>query len=580
MSTKNKLTTSFSKRVVCAIALIALSFTYQNCSGQEIQWYPDLASAKQAATSQNKLLLMHFSAKWCRPCKTLETFVFSSPNIQRGFAENVIAVKLDVDQNTDLVQEYGVTSVPYDVAVTTSGRVVSKRKSPKDASAYSEMLTGLGRITNDLANGDSPALVQNLGELQELMQNQNPKFEGQPTSFTPDSPTHQLPGPSRESAELNRNLKVISNPFTKAQKANRIAHAITPSQNATSQKSPTEKQNVTGRVIAAVPAPVKPQQVTNNQFDPNEFGGDFQVSNSGFVPPAAETDFVPQPPREFIAESQSTPAKKIAIQSLEQTEAESATMRENTGLKTIELQPQSEMVMDNQFNIKTPAQPKQQMAKNPGDYRAKISVPNNDDFAPPKPPATPVASGDVQAKIVVGADNEFDSGHFQRPRTKAMPASASHNDSKLLAPIDPISAGLEMASQTPAQPKYALHGKCPVTLLAETKWVDGDPQWGCVHRNRIYIFSSAENLRTFQQDPDANSPILAGYDPVLFLETGKLVDGLEKHGVFMGKTPNQRIVLFANAQTRSEFQSAPRKYLDVVRQAMSSAGGSSSQILR
>ena len=67
---------------------------------------------------------------------------------------------------------------------------------------------------------------------------------------------------------------------------------------------------------------------------------------------------------------------------------------------------------------------------------------------------------------------------------------------------------------------------------------------------------------------DAFSPILAGYDPVVFEETGRLVDGSEEYGVFMGKAPQQRIVLFASPETRARFQLEPRKYLQTVRQAM------------
>ena len=93
--------------------------------------------------------------------------------------------------------------------------------------------------------------------------------------------------------------------------------------------------------------------------------------------------------------------------------------------------------------------------------------------------------------------------------------------------------------------------------------------------NRVYIFASQENLQLFQSEPDAYSPILAGYDPVIFEETGRLVDGEEEYGVFMGKTPKQRIVLFASPETRARFQLEPRRYLQSVRQAMDKSSSSS-----
>ena len=116
--------------------------------------------------------------------------------------------------------------------------------------------------------------------------------------------------------------------------------------------------------------------------------------------------------------------------------------------------------------------------------------------------------------------------------------------------------------------KYALKGKCPVTLLSEGRWIDGKKEIGCVHRDRVYLFATAAHREAFLTDPDRLSPLLAGFDPVIFEETGKLIEGNEKFGTFMGKKPNQRIVLFTTSDTRDRFQKEPSKYLDVVRQAM------------
>ena len=61
---------------------------------------------------------------------------------------------------------------------------------------------------------------------------------------------------------------------------------------------------------------------------------------------------------------------------------------------------------------------------------------------------------------------------------------------------------------------------------------------------------------------------MAGFDPVIYEETGKLVEGEERFGIFMGDAPNQRIVLFKTADTRDRFQKEPVKYINVVRSAM------------
>jgi len=119
--------------------------------------------------------------------------------------------------------------------------------------------------------------------------------------------------------------------------------------------------------------------------------------------------------------------------------------------------------------------------------------------------------------------------------------------------------------------KVSLKGKCPVTLMTEGRWVDGDSKFGIVHRNRTYIFASAEKLAIFRSYPDKFSPMLAGYDPVVYHEQGKLVEGLVENGIFMGQMPEQQVVLFQDAATRAKFQASPKTYLETIRQATNSS---------
>ena len=67
--------------------------------------------------------------------------------------------------------------------------------------------------------------------------------------------------------------------------------------------------------------------------------------------------------------------------------------------------------------------------------------------------------------------------------------------------------------------------------------------------------------------------MLAGFDPVTFMENGELVTGQEKYGVFMGKSPNLRVVLFDSFDNRKKFEADPRLYLSGIRQAEKEATG-------
>jgi thioredoxin 1 len=67
------------------------------------------ASFENEVVKSDKLVLIDFYADWCRPCKNLE------PSVEK-FAEenqaNVKVVKIDIDKNPQLVEKFGVKSVP------------------------------------------------------------------------------------------------------------------------------------------------------------------------------------------------------------------------------------------------------------------------------------------------------------------------------------------------------------------------------------------------------------------------------------------------------------------------------------
>ena len=126
----------------------------------DIHWHTDLDSAINQAQAENKLVLLHFGASWCRPCRSLDTFVFSSTDVVSAVSSNMVAVKIDVDQQPDIVTEYGVTNVPFDVIITPGGKVINKRKSPSDARNYARMISQLESAAQKFV-GTKAGLAQN-----------------------------------------------------------------------------------------------------------------------------------------------------------------------------------------------------------------------------------------------------------------------------------------------------------------------------------------------------------------------------------------------------------------------------------
>ncbi|MEC9092747.1 MAG: thioredoxin family protein [Planctomycetota bacterium] len=117
-------------------------------------------------------------------------------------------------------------------------------------------------------------------------------------------------------------------------------------------------------------------------------------------------------------------------------------------------------------------------------------------------------------------------------------------------------------------PPIGLEGFCPVSLLKETRKIAGSQDWGCIHRGKIYFFTNQVNRDTFLKTPDRYAPVLAGYDVVIYEETGKLVEGKSEFGGFVGTKANRVVFLFASEENKNKFiKDETGRYIEAARVA-------------
>ena len=126
-------------------------------------------------------------------------------------------------------------------------------------------------------------------------------------------------------------------------------------------------------------------------------------------------------------------------------------------------------------------------------------------------------------------------------RTVINPHSAT--EASVAVSRTPVAA----APETPA----FLDGYCPVALSQEGKWIEGSNEYRVKHRGRIYRLSSQQAMTSFLATPDALSPVLSGYDPLILLEEGRLVEGSTQHALHMKETG--RCLLFSSAETKRKY---------------------------
>lgn len=140
-------------------------------------------------------------------------------------------------------------------------------------------------------------------------------------------------------------------------------------------------------------------------------------------------------------------------------------------------------------------------------------------------------------------------------KPRGIPAITVSSTQTVINPHSAIESSGAAVSQTPvaAAPEAAafLDGYCPVALSQEGKWVEGRNEFRVKHRGRIYRLSSQQAMTTFLATPDALSPVLSGYDPLILLEEGRLVEGSTQHALHMKETGH--CLLFSSAETKRKY---------------------------
>lgn len=90
----------------------------------------------ETVNNADKVVLVDFYADWCGPCKML------APTINKLAEENTDSVdvyKVDIDQNMELAQQYGIMSIPT-VVIFKDGRVIAQEVGVRPKHSYEAIL--------------------------------------------------------------------------------------------------------------------------------------------------------------------------------------------------------------------------------------------------------------------------------------------------------------------------------------------------------------------------------------------------------------------------------------------------------
>jgi thiol-disulfide isomerase/thioredoxin len=85
----------------------------------------DYASALAAAKKDRKRVFVDFATTWCGPCKMMDQWVYTAADVV-GAATGVVCVKLDGDQERELVKKFGIAGYPTMLLLEADGTEVRR----------------------------------------------------------------------------------------------------------------------------------------------------------------------------------------------------------------------------------------------------------------------------------------------------------------------------------------------------------------------------------------------------------------------------------------------------------------------
>lgn len=78
----------------------------------ELVWSTNIAESLQKSAVVDKPVLMEFTADWCVYCKRMEKTTFADPAVATAISENFLPVRIDADQYKDLVKQLQIKGLP------------------------------------------------------------------------------------------------------------------------------------------------------------------------------------------------------------------------------------------------------------------------------------------------------------------------------------------------------------------------------------------------------------------------------------------------------------------------------------
>jgi thioredoxin-like negative regulator of GroEL len=102
-------------------------------------WSTNYTAVLAATGSDQRPMLVYFTASWCGPCKLLTRVVLTDPVVRQSLS-NVDHVAVDIDEHSDLAAKFNVQAVPT-LILLSAGQEVDRSTGFQPVDGFLEWLT-------------------------------------------------------------------------------------------------------------------------------------------------------------------------------------------------------------------------------------------------------------------------------------------------------------------------------------------------------------------------------------------------------------------------------------------------------
>jgi len=490
---------------------------------QQSLWQPTLEAARQLAARTDRLVLVYFYADWCQACRVMEDEMAAAPNAMAELQQHYVAVKVNADFFPATAKQYGVTGLPTTVVITPQGQIIDGIRGRLELRQYIARLSHVAVEARRAAAAHAargwPAAAS-AGSVGDGAGANRP-LTGQPRRQYVDSPGPGMAPVSGASAPFGQQELQLGQQQSPRPTLGGMP-SVDPFSRPTAETAGqlnTTPYSQHRLAVQPPPAHMASGQPAVPPSTPSGFGWPTGQPATATTPPAGLT-----PGYRSDGSDSALPTYQPAVGS------PPSSAPNNAGLPATgsAVSPSSTTMPGSVYARWTNNWPATNQS---------IGLPQQS----PHNSAGSIPTGGTLASSAPAGGLVGPAAGQNPPAGDAQPA---------------VSAGNPQISIPPGNPPLGLDGYCPVCLVEKQKWVLGNRLWGVIHRGRTYLFDSPEDRAKFFADPDRYAPVMSGQDVVYALESGRLVPGHRRHGVYFGN----RVYLFADEASLQKFSQNPHHY--------------------